>query len=186
MPAAQALQNRSNVAIYEATPGKCDPKQVCISNPLVVNLKPNELAYPQCINIYRCGGCCVTGESCMAHKTQDILLTNVGIIEYDELTGKKRFFSTSVMVRNHTSCVCDCQFKNDDDCAKINKNFVKNPDFCECSCPDKITCGAMHEFDAEQCQCLCKKGIFDKIRQSCKMANLKWNELLCRFIAFFS
>ncbi len=35
--------------IKDATPGKCDPKPVCISNPLTLNLTSSQLPFPPCI-----------------------------------------------------------------------------------------------------------------------------------------
>ena len=39
--------------VKDATPGKCDPKLECISNPLTVELNSNQLPFPPCINIHR-------------------------------------------------------------------------------------------------------------------------------------
>lgn len=39
--------------VKDATPGKCDPKPECISNPLTLDIHSNQLAFPPCINIHR-------------------------------------------------------------------------------------------------------------------------------------
>jgi hypothetical protein len=39
--------------VKDATPGKCDPKPECISNPLTLDINSNQLAFPPCINIHR-------------------------------------------------------------------------------------------------------------------------------------
>ena len=39
--------------VKDATPGKCDPKPECISNPLTLDISSNQLAFPPCINIHR-------------------------------------------------------------------------------------------------------------------------------------
>jgi len=39
--------------VKDATPGKCDPKPECISNPLTLDINSYQMAFPPCINIHR-------------------------------------------------------------------------------------------------------------------------------------
>ena len=67
-----------DTTIKDATPGKCDPKPVCISNPLIEKISTsNQVVFPACINIHRCEGCCPQNEKCVATKTQTVKLKNV-------------------------------------------------------------------------------------------------------------
>lgn len=166
--------------VKDATPGRCDPKPVCISNPLTLNLNSNQLPFPQCINIHRCEGCCPTNEKCVPTKTHEVKLQKVGIINIDE-ENNLRYNETMVSVSNHTECQCQCQWDSDEDCKQINANYVKNPYACECVCPDEITCDAYHEFDTESCGCKCKKDKFGRMEQLCKgRSGFVWNDILCK------
>ena len=165
--------------VKDATPGKCDPKPVCISNPLTLNLNSNQLPFPQCINIHRCEGCCPTNEKCVAIKTHEVKLQKVGIINIDEENNLK-YNESLVSVSNHTDCQCLCQWESDDDCRKININYVKSPFSCECLCPEEMPCDAYHEFDKEACVCKCKKDKFARMELSCRTRGFVWNDTLCK------
>jgi hypothetical protein len=169
--------------VKDATPGKCDPKPVCISNPLTLNLNSNQLPFPQCINIHRCEGCCPTNEKCVAIKTHEVKLQKVGIINIDD-ENNLRYNETLVSVSNHTECQCQCQWDTDQDCKKINPNFVKSPFSCECVCPEEQTCDAYHEFDKDACVCKCKKEKFSRMEQACKARGFVWNDTYCKYQVF--
>lgn len=165
--------------LKDATPGKCDPKPVCISNPLTLNLNSNQLPFPQCINIHRCEGCCPTNEKCVPIKSHEVKLQKVGIINIDDENNLK-YSESLVSVTNHTECQCQCQWDSDEECKKINTNFVKSPYSCECVCPEEIICGAYHEFDRDSCVCKCRKDKFARMEQTCKTRGFVWNDTACR------
>jgi hypothetical protein len=72
---------KNDLSIRDATPGKCDPKPVCISNPLTLSISSsNQIAFPACINIHRCDGCCPSNEKCVATQIETVKLRNVRII----------------------------------------------------------------------------------------------------------
>lgn len=173
-----AMVQQQSVAI-DATPGKCDPKPVCIANPLTLDIKSTQYAFPPCINIHRCDGCCHTNEECVAIGTHEVELQKVGIITFDPAS-ENTFDETSVTVLNHTDCECQCQWKNDQDCQKINSNLVKNPHACECSCPEEVHCDAYHQFDRESCKCKCKERYYSRLQQSCEFKGFDWNEEICK------
>lgn len=165
--------------IIDATPGKCDPKPVCISNPLTANLSSNQLPFPPCINIHRCDGCCPTNEKCVAIKSHDVKLRQVGIITFvGENQGK--YDEQLVNVANHTECQCQCQWETDDDCRKLNKNFIKSKHECLCECPEELSCDAFHEFDTDSCSCKCRKDRYLRLEQNCKLKGFSWNDSDCR------
>jgi hypothetical protein len=83
-------------------------------------------------------------------------------------------------VQNHTECECQCQWQSDEDCQKVNKNFVKSPYSCECECPEELACDAFHEFDKESCSCKCRKDKFLKFEQTCLMRGFTWNDEYCK------
>ncbi len=189
--------------VKDATPGKCDPKPVCISNPLTLNLNSNQLPFPQCINIHRCEGCCPTNEKCVPIKTHEVKLqkvslcldifshfeprfstmpfsNKVGIINIDEENNLK-YNETLVSVTNHTECQCMCQWESSEDCRKINVNYIKSPYSCECLCPEEQTCDAYHEFDRDACVCKCKKDKFARMEQACKARGFVWNDTFCKY-----
>lgn len=109
----------------DAVPGKCDPKPVCISNPLILNISSTQLAFPQCINIHRCEGCCPTNEKCVAVGSHEVKLQKVGIINFED-GNEPQFSETFISVLNHTDCQCQCQWQTDQDCKAVNPNYVKN------------------------------------------------------------
>lgn len=167
--------------VQDATPGKCDPKPVCISNPLIFNVSSNQLAFPACLNIHRCDGCCPSNEKCVAVKSHDVTLQKVGIVEF--LSGSEaRYTETFVTVTNHTECQCKCQWESDEDCQRINPNYVKSRSFCECECPEELSCSAYHEFDRESCSCKCKRDTFARLEQSCRTRGFTWNDVYCRLV----
>jgi hypothetical protein len=65
------------------TAGRCDPKPVCIPNPLNSNsLSNNQIVFPQCVNIHRCGGCCSNNYECVASKTKIINFKEVNLVRF--------------------------------------------------------------------------------------------------------
>lgn len=163
----------------DATPGKCDPKPVCISNPLIYDVTPTQLAFPPCINIHRCDGCCPTNEKCVALKTHEVRFQKVGIFEFVSDNSAK-YTESFVSVTNHTECQCQCQWQTDQDCQKVNPNYVKSQNFCECECPLEKSCSAYHEFDKESCSCKCKAKTFSRMESNCKTRGFVWNDTYCK------
>ena len=163
----------------EASPGKCEPKPVCISNPLTLHISASQFAFPPCINIHRCEGCCPVNEKCVAVKTNDVKLSKVGIINFDG-DNQPKYDETLVTVQNHTDCQCQCQWESDKDCHAINPNFVLNHQACECVCPVERSCGNHQEWDSNSCQCKCKEKIFGKLVQNCNSRGLQWNHSNCK------
>lgn len=163
----------------DATPGKCDPKPVCITNPLTSNLKSNdEIAYPPCINIHRCDGCCPANEICMPIKSEDLHLKNVAVISLQngKVSGE---IGDIITVTNHTECECQCKYKSDEDCQSIHPNFVKHPDACECVCSNELNCNSLHYFDRESCSCKCHVK-FTHSERNCRARGFVWNEHYCK------
>ena len=111
--------------VKDAQPGKCDPKPVCISNPLTLNITSTQYAFPPCINIHRCDGCCANNEKCVAIQSHEVKLQKVGVINFEEDNSPK-FAETFISVLNHTDCQCQCQWQTDEDCKAVNPNYVKN------------------------------------------------------------
>lgn len=85
-----------------------------------------------------------------------------------------------VSVSNHTECQCQCAWESDDDCKKVNKNYVKSQYECACECPEELSCDPFHEFDREHCSCKCRKDKFFKLEQACKAKGFNWNDDSCR------
>ena len=176
MPAALSVKEDTK----DATPGKCDPKPVCISNPLTLNITANnQIVFPPCINIHRCDGCCPTNEECVATKFNEVKLSKVYIINYDGESGSSSE-EKLITVSNHTDCECQCKWQSDKDCKQVNPNSVKDPYSCNCIGPDEVTCGSYHEFDSESCACVCKRAVFAKIEQTCRSRGFAWNETACK------
>ncbi len=84
-----------------------------------------------------------------------------------------------VLIHNHTECECDCKYRADDDCKKINSNYIKSLNTCDCICATVKNCSAYHEFDRNTCECVCKKKLYSKIEAICKSKLLKWNNIMC-------
>ena len=164
----------------QATPGKCDPKPVCISNPLTLNITAsNQQAFPACINIHRCDGCCPPDEECVATVIDVVKLSNVYMFFYDGLDSpqlEERIISAS----NHTDCECRCKWKSDDDCKKVNQNFVKIAGECKCGCRQELACRSKHEFDEKSCSCVCRRSAFSKMEDVCRLRNYAWNAIECK------
>jgi hypothetical protein len=85
-----------------------------------------------------------------------------------------------VSVSNHTECQCQCAWDSDEDCKKVNKNYVKSQYECACECPEELSCSAFHEFDREHCSCKCRKDKFLKLEQACKAKGFNWNDDSCK------
>lgn len=179
MGLAGRTSSQSLAEAKEATPGKCDPKPVCITNPLSSDLKSNDqIAYPPCINIHRCDGCCPSNEECVAIKTEELKLKNVAVLalQNGQVAG---YVGDVITVNNHTECECQCKWKNDNDCKEVNQFYVKHPYACECVCSDHLFCGPLHHFDRDSCSCKCHSK-FNLSEQSCKARGFSWNSNLCR------
>ena len=167
--------------VKDATPGRCDPKPVCISNPLTGEISSNQFAFPPCINIHRCDGCCPSNEKCVAIKSHEVKLQKVGIINFDD-EQQPRYNEKLVSVLNHTECQCQCQWATNEDCRRVNKYFVKSTSACECECPEEVSCDAFHEFDKASCSCKCRRDKFARLEQSCKnKPGFNWSEDHCRY-----
>lgn len=164
----------------KATPGKCDPKPVCISNPLTENIGSTQYAFPPCINIHRCDGCCMANENCVAIGQHQVKLSSVGIITFDIDEGTSSMDETSVMVTNHTDCQCQCKWKTDADCQVDNPYLVRNPHACECICPEELYCDAFHQFDRESCTCKCRQDIYRRLEDNCDARGFYWQDDTCR------
>lgn len=170
----------TNDDIKEATPGRCDPKPVCITNPLDLTVNPeNQVAFPPCINIHHCGGCCSHNEICVAVETDDVKLTKVGVIEIRS-DNQKVFNEEIITVKNHTACECQCQYNTDESCKEINPNYIRDPYSCGCICPGNRYCGPFHEFDETNCTCICNRSKYSNLEQICRARNFYWNESNCR------
>lgn len=176
---APASMTDSN--IINATPGKCDPKPVCISNPLTLDINSTQTTFPPCIMIHRCDGCCHTNEMCVAIGTEQIKMQNVHILTLDvEINRIAYDHITTVDVTNHTDCQCQCKWQNDIDCRVDNKNMVKDPSSCACICPEEMHCDAYHQFDRESCTCKCKSSVYGRLEKNCMFNNFDWNDETCR------
>jgi hypothetical protein len=175
LPRVSASKRLSKVSseMKEAQPGHCDPKLVCIPNPL---FSQNDfyIAWPQCITIHRCGGCCAHNEICEAVLSENVTLNKVAII-YDD-----RIEENTITVVNHTKCDCKCKWESDYSCKLINKNYVRDPYSCNCICPQVKVCSPLHEFDHESCNCICNKEKYDNLMKNCRIRGYSWNEILCR------
>ena len=137
------------------------------------------MAFPPCINIHRCDGCCNKNEQCAPIGQHEVKLQKVGIINFDG-ESQPEYDETIVTVMNHTECQCQCQWKSNADCRNINQNFVLNPHACECICPEEIPCDAKHEFHQNTCSCKCKDSVYGRLEQNCIMRGFKWNDALCK------
>lgn len=63
----------SMASIKIAVPGHCEPRRTCVPNPLLQNLSSSsEIAFPTCIDIFQCGGCCPMNLNCKAVAFEDI------------------------------------------------------------------------------------------------------------------
>lgn len=163
----------------KATPGRCDPKPVCISNPLTLNINSTQFALPLCINIHRCDGCCLANENCVAIGQHQVKLSGVGVITYDG-ESTPEYDETSVIVSNHTECQCQCKWKTNADCQVDNPNLVLNPKACECMCPEELYCDAFHQFDEESCTCKCRQDIYKRLEDNCDARGFHWDDNKCR------
>lgn len=173
----------STDSVNDAIPGKCDPKPVCISNPLTADLNSNQLAFPPCINIHRCDGCCPTNEKCTAIRSHDVKLQKVGVISV-EGENQLRYEDKMITVQNHTECQCQCQWETDDDCRRVNKNYVRSINQCECECANEdLSCDSRHEFDRESCSCKCRRDKYGVMENNCKAdrhkATFVWRDDTC-------
>jgi len=175
-----SIVDQKDPNIKEATPGRCDPKPVCITNPLTETLSgSNQIVFPPCINIHECGGCCPQNEICKPVSFDNLKLTKVGVINIME-NGQMNFVEKIVEVKNHTGCECQCQWQTDDDCKAVNPGYVKDEHACGCVCPKELQCSAYHEFDKTTCKCVCNREKYGKIETTCKNRNMKWNDNICR------
>ena len=108
-----------------------------------------------------------------------MIFQKIGIVEIKP-GNEAQYTEQLVSVANHTECQCMCQWESDEDCKKINPNFVKSLSFCECECPEVMDCDALHEFDRNTCGCKCRSDTFGRLEKSCRTRGFSWNELSCR------
>lgn len=180
-PMSYASASNEEEATINATPGRCDPKPVCISNPLTFSITSSQFAWPQCINIHRCDGCCQSNEKCVPIGHHNVTLHKVGVISFvDSNMELKEYDESPIVVSNHTECQCQCKWKTDKDCQIDNPNLVRNPDNCECICPEEIYCDAYHEFDKDSCKCKCRQDIFKRLEKNCEFRGFTWNDESCK------
>lgn len=154
---------------------------MCISNPLTENIGSTQYAFPVCINIHRCDGCCPASENCVAIGQHEVKLRDVYVITFDtEDPSLHETVESSVMVTNHTDCQCQCKWKTDADCQVDNPNLVRNPHACECICPEEMYCDAFHYFDKDSCTCKCRQDIYKRLEDNCEARGFHWKDDTCR------
>lgn len=173
LPRVSASKRLYSSEVKEAQPGHCDPKPVCIPNPLSAQ-NDFYIAWPQCITIHRCGGCCAHNEICEEVSSENVTLNKVAIV-YDNRIEEK-----IITVVNHTKCDCKCKWEDDYSCKLINKNYIRDPYSCNCICPQVKICSPLHEFDNGSCNCICNREKYDTLIKTCRTRGFFWNDILCR------
>lgn len=172
----------------QVTVGKCDPKLVCIVNPLILTITSTyDVAFPACVSIHRCGGCCFDDidSECKPNQTEIVTFGGVAIID----TMTRVAMETTIQVENHTKCACGPKWNGDDDCKKLNANFIYIANENRCGCPQSAytvtsslsSCNSSpyHEFDENSCKCICKKNKYETEKICRKNPSLYWNEKIC-------
>ena len=109
--------------------------QKCMTQPTVINLRPNEYSqdfhyYPYAVKLDRCVGSCNTlndlsNKVCVPSKTEDLNLS-----VFNMITG----INESKPFTKHISCECKCKF----DETKCSSNPWWNNNKCQCECKNII------------------------------------------------
>ena len=150
------LASRKKVNYVEQAICKPDLKVIKLDNEPGFN--GNEIYFPKCIRVPRCGGCCDLSErmTCVPVKTSfkemrraRIRSSNAGF----------RASSQLVKVEIHDECKCVCKIKASD-C--LNPLHDYEHQLCQCVCKNSLEEAACHEaghfrlWDFKTCSCKCR------------------------------
>ncbi|KAI3389987.1 hypothetical protein SNEBB_011265, partial [Seison nebaliae] len=164
-----AIFSENNSDKVKPVVGGCTPRQLCESVPLEGD-KMDRVFWPVCIEIHRCGGCCIAGFKCVPSVEQEINFSPIIILKSDDHNSLKYDGEMDIMMKNHTACSCKCPISLKD--CYPNQIFVKNS--CRCECPRQVECNPkLKKLNPNTCRCECFS------MKVCK-DNERWNNFKCR------
>lgn len=125
------------------------------------NLDPDTVAFPKCIRVPRCGGCCGPSDVLQCLPTK-VTVREVPRVLQRLTTGskdQKNVIEEMVQVEYHDSCACQCKIQEKDCDATTH---VYDKDRCMCRCPDadeQEKCMSLPDkyWSHSDCACLCKQ-----------------------------
>lgn len=164
MPNPAAFQNplpnrQQNTFAVQAV---CEPHDTIVALNYHSASGSNDVIFPDCIKMKRCGGCCRPSEL-MACEPSQIIRKTINVMRWPAIPangrnrGRQRAYATRMEIEEHLSCRCSCRVKADN-------------------------CDAMTQrYDEQNCQCVCAN--YNEQRECLKQSELKFwsaNECDCK------
>ncbi|XP_012945067.1 uncharacterized protein LOC101849091 [Aplysia californica] len=141
-----------------AEPDDCSPRNMTVRLEMP-NADPNDVFFPQCTRMERCGGCCSSQHlQCVPAYTERVSLKVVKARSpFPGSTHLTYSGFAPVIVDRHVRCVVHCTL-NAERCGPM-KRFVRSQ--CDCKCRQYKRCRPPHIFSPETCDCECVGGVQD-------------------------
>lgn len=120
----------------------------------------NEIYFPKCVRVPRCGGCCDISDRmhCVATKVsyKEVKRAKIRI----RRSAVPAASSQSVKIEIHEECRCQCKVKQEE--CKADKHSYSS-ELCKCVChnsQEEINCRSMAPkkvWDNDSCTCKCRQ-----------------------------
>lgn len=141
----------------------CEPewRTINLSEYTHTNLDVDTVAFPRCIRVPRCGGCCGPSDVLQCLPTK-ITTRDVSRVLQRLTPGSKDSKNTieeMVQVEYHEACACQCKIQEKD--CDLNTH-VYDKDLCMCRCPEtsdqeKCMSHPAKYWNQAVCACVCKQ-----------------------------
>jgi len=153
--AAKQLNKNAHSTI-EPRNGGCEPRIICEEVPIDRASNNNVMSYPQCLEVYRCGGCCQEAQfPCVAVEQEALTFSPLLLISLDD-SGEYEV-NRPLTLMNHTKCECKCG-KAEDQCRREGK--ILDVTLCQCiqprcspECLSSSTCSVVSGNKTPRCTC---------------------------------
>ncbi|KAI1298456.1 hypothetical protein HDE_04174 [Halotydeus destructor] len=126
--------------------------------------RTDELFFPKCVRVPRCGGCCGLSDrvACVPIEVSQRQIRRARVrvkrsLRTNAIKTEASYLTTMVDV--HEACACQCRVKAED--CDFRKGHVFREDLCSCECRDKVgpfSCSRSpgKYWDPSDCTCKCR------------------------------
>lgn len=139
----------------------CEPEMrtMDLSSYTRTSLDPDTVAFPACIRVPRCGGCCGPSNLLQCLPTRTTIREVPRVLQRLNAGSKdqKNTIEEKIEVEFHEACACQCRIQEKD--CDLNTH-VYDKETCSCRCPDSqahATClmNGKKTWDPSDCSCRC-------------------------------
>jgi len=185
LTSAQRL-NRNGQSTIEPRNGGCEPRVICEEVPVDRTISNNIISYPQCLEVYRCGGCCQEPQfPCVPIRQEPVTFSPLLLISLDDTDQYE--VNRPLTLMNHTQCECKCS-KTEDQCRREGKTLDST--LCQCiqprctpECLISSTCSMVSGSNIPRCTC--RRRIQGQTSNFCPSVDQRPNSMCTRCETFY-